>query len=203
MEIQLSWIEWLGFASAIIYIYFSINKKIWLWPTGILSSLFYIGVFFIARLYADMILQVYYLIVSIYGWIIWKSKHNNEDENEFKIIKVSKEIGLKIFGVFVLLYVLLALVLLYLPSLIGVPSSDMPYLDAFTTAGSFVATWMLVKKMIEQWLLWIVIDAVALGMYIYKGLYFTSILFLIYTIMAIWGYYAWRKDLKLQIVTIN
>ena len=82
LDIQFSWIEWFGFITALIYLYFSVNQKIWLWPMGILTSVFYMVVFFDARLYADMGLQLYYLVVSITGWIIWKSKQQQEQKQK-------------------------------------------------------------------------------------------------------------------------
>jgi nicotinamide mononucleotide transporter len=74
--------------------------------------------------------------------------------------------------------------------------SPIPYWDAFTTSGSIVATWMLARKMIENWIFWVVIDFVALGTYLYKGLFATTVLFLVYTFMAVIGFYKWKKSLK-------
>jgi nicotinamide mononucleotide transporter len=80
--------------------------------------------------------------------------------------------------------------------LINFTDSEIPYWDAFTTAGSFVATWMLARKIIEHWLIWIIVDSVSLGLYIYKGLYATVILFAVYTLLAVMGYIEWKKELK-------
>ncbi len=199
-DFSFSWLEWFGFVSAIIYLYFSVNQKIWLWPMGIVSSLFYMIVFYYTRLYADMILQLYYLVVSIWGWIFWHDRQIDEGNEKIKIQKVTNKTYIRLLVAFCILYVLLAYLLLTVPSALNITASDMPYWDAFTTAGSFVATWMLVKKIIEQWLIWIIIDSVAMGMYMYKGLYFTAFLFLVYSVMAAWGYFAWLKDIKKQSV---
>ncbi|WP_430932680.1 nicotinamide riboside transporter PnuC [Saccharicrinis sp. 156] len=196
IEIQFSWVEWFGFVTALVYLYFSINQRIWLWPMGILSSAFYIAVFFDARLYADMVLQVYYLVVSILGWIMWRRRQVEEHASKIQINKLDKNMTLKLLLSFGVLYVVLAYVLIEVPPWVGIASSDLPYWDAFTTAASFVATWMLAKKLIDQWLIWIVVDFVSMGMYIYKGLYVTAILFFVYTIMAIWGYLSWWRDYK-------
>ncbi|TLX71496.1 nicotinamide mononucleotide transporter [Labilibacter sediminis] len=203
MEFQLSWIEWVGFIAALIYLYFSVNQKIWLWPMGILSSLFYMIVFFKTHLYADMILQLYYLVVSIIGWMLWRERQIEEGKEKTHIVKASSPMLLKLLLVFVLLYVFLAYLLVTVPPMLNIASSDLPYWDAFTTAASFVATWMLAKKMIDQWLVWIVVDAVAMGMYIYKELYLTSVLFFVYSAIAVWGYYAWLADLKKERISIN
>ncbi len=195
---EFSWMEGIGAVAALIYLYFSVNQKIWLWPMGILTSAFYMAVFFDAHLYADMILQLYYLVVSVMGWVIWRNRQVTEHKETTQILKTSKPTLLKLLIVFAVLYVVLAWALLNVPSMLNIAASDMPFWDTFTTAASFVATWMLAKKFIEQWLIWIVVDFVAMGMYIYKGLYITAILFVIYTVMAIWGYYAWLRHFKLQ-----
>lgn len=197
-DIQFSWIEWVGFIAALVYLYFSVNQKIWLWPMGIITSAFYMAVFYDARLYADMALQVYYLVVSISGWIMWKSRQDEECRTKTTIIKVNNIMAGKLFFAFVILYGVLAYLLINIPPLLNVEASDLPYWDAFTTAASFVATWMLAKKMIDQWIVWVVVDFVAMGMYVYKGLYVTAILFFIYTIIAVWGYFSWLQDYKKQ-----
>ena len=195
-EIVFSWIEWVGFITALIYLYFSVNQKIWLWPMGILTSAFYMWVFFDVRLYADMVLQVYYLVVSIMGWIMWHSKQQEEHCEKIKIVKLTKNITIQLVLAFVGIYAGLAYVLIVIPPLLGISASDLPYWDAFTTAASFVATWMLAKKIIDQWIVWIVVDFVAMGMYLYKGLHVTAVLFFIYAVIAIWGYFSWLKDYK-------
>ncbi|SMO77464.1 nicotinamide mononucleotide transporter [Saccharicrinis carchari] len=198
-----SWIEGVGTLAALVYLYFSVNQKIWLWPMGILTSAFYMAVFFDARLYADMILQVYYLVVSVVGWIIWRSRQLNEHKETTRILKTTKNRAALFLLAFGLLYGLLTFLLITVPPMLNIAASDMPYWDAFTTAASFVATWMLAKKYIEQWLIWIVVDFVSMGMYIYKGLYITVILFAIYTVMAVWGYFAWLSHLKTQQKTVQ
>ncbi len=200
---EFSWMEGIGAFAALVYLYFSINQKIWLWPMGILTSAFYMAVFFDARLYADMILQVYYLVVSVMGWMIWRNRQEEEHQEITQILKTSKQMALMLLLAFVILYAALTWALIKVPSMINIAASDMPYWDAFTTAASFVATWMLAKKLIEQWLIWVVVDFVAMAMYLYKGLYITAILFVIYTVMAIWGYFAWLRYLKLQKATAN
>jgi len=200
---QFSWVEWVGFFSALIYLYFSINQRIWLWPMGIISSLFYIVVFFNNQLYADMVLQFYYFIVSIIGWILWRDKQITEGKKKTQIIRMSKKVFVILFVVFVLLYVLLTYLLITLPSMLHISSSELPYWDAFTTAAGFVATWMLVKKMIDQWLIWVVVDIVAMAMYVYKELYPTSVLYFIYSIFAVWGYFYWLGDLKKENVIVE
>ncbi|HSH52142.1 MAG TPA: nicotinamide riboside transporter PnuC, partial [Bacteroidales bacterium] len=110
--------------------------------------------------------------------------------DDLKISKVGFPISLYLVLATAVLFGIIAFIL------VNFTDSEIPYWDAFTTAGSFVATWMLARKIIEHWLIWIIVDAVSLGLYIYKGLYATVILFAVYTLLAIIGYIEWKKELK-------
>lgn len=160
---------------------------------------YFSGSFFQNQLYADMGLQWYYVIVSIYGWVHWK---RDNKANTVEITNVSIRQIIALIVVCVLVYVLILQTLLWLPDQLGIRGSDMSYLDAFTTAASIVATWMLARKLIEHWMIWVVINFMSTGMYVYKGMYFYAVLFLIYTIGAIWGLMEWNKYLKKKEVVV-
>ncbi len=186
--------ELFGFIAGILYIFFSIRQNILLWPVGIITSAAYIAVFLKSTLYADMGLQVYYLVVSIYGWYHWlKGKSTNKDSGQIVIIKAEIK---QWFGISLSIIVLTA-VLYYVMK--NYTNASNPFCDGLVSAGSIVATWMLAQKMIEQWLLWIIIDGISIGLFIYKNLYLTAVLFSIYTILAVIGYIQWKKQFKLQI----
>ena len=187
--LQANWIELLGSVLSIIYLYLSIKQKASLWIFGFLCSALYVVVFFQSKFYADMSLQFYYLVVSVFGWISWKA---GKPENR-KELPVKRTTPLS--GVIILLIALI-LYFVYYFILTGYTDSPLPKADSFTTALSIVATWMLVRKMIEHWWLWIIVDSVSAGLYFYKALYPTAILFVIYTIMAIIGYLQWKKSLS-------
>jgi len=185
------YIEILGSILSVIYLYLSIKQKVSLWIFGFLCSALYIVVFFQSKFYADMTLQFYYLGVSIYGWFSWKEKAK----------QTGKELPIKttsLRNVLILLPITIIVLFLYYYVLKNHTDSPLPFADSFTTALSITATWMLAKKMIEHWILWIIVDSVSAGLYFYKELYPTTILFVIYTIMAVIGWIQWRKDLKLQ-----
>ena len=184
-----NYIEILGAILGLAYIFFSIKQHILTWPTGLLTSALYVVVFFNARLYADMGLQVYYVIISIYGWYFWLSG-KKQNEKKVGVRSTRKILWLKLAVVSIALYALLLFILS------NYTNSDVPHMDSVTTALSIVATWMLARKYIEHWLLWIFIDGFSAGLYIYKGLWATVILFIVYTVMALLGYIEWRKDLK-------
>ena len=186
--LQANWIELLGSALSIIYLYLSIKQKVSLWIFGFLCSLLYVVVFFQSKFYADMSLQFYYLGVSVFGWISWKAG-KPENRKELPVKRTTPLSGA------IILVIALVLYFLYYFILSEYTDSPLPKADAFTTALSIVATWMLARKMIEHWWLWIIVDSVSAGLYFYKALYPTAILFVIYTIMAIIGYRQWKKSL--------
>jgi len=199
MDSVLTWlsanyIEALGTIASIIYLYFSIKQKIWLWPLGLISSAFYVYIFFNAKIYADMGLQVYYVLISIYGWYAWaKANEKSGNKSKIKTIKGKKQLTLYLSMSALLLFLCLSQILIYFTD------SSIPYIDAFTTALSIVATWMLAKRYIEHWQVWIVVDAISSVVYLYKGLYFTVFLYAIYTVMAVVGFNEWMKDSKIRL----
>jgi len=192
-----SWVltELLGFITALVYLYFSVKQKIWLWPFGILTSTLYILIFFNSRFYADMGLQVYYLFISFYGWYYWYSKAQKQNQGKLPVSRIKSNQIVRLVFITLALYWIIVLALKNVPSWLDIPASDLLYWDAFTTAASIIATWMLARKILEHWIVWILVDSLSLGLYIYKGLFVTSFLFFIYTLIAIYGYFEWKKEL--------
>lgn len=188
-------IELIGALLGLLYIYFSIKQHILTWPTGLFTSLLYIAVFFQSGFYADMGLQVYYVTISIYGWYFWlKGGQKNSDghQKQLPARKTPKKLFVNLLLVTIIIYAGILFILL------NFTNSTVPYMDSLTTALSISATWLLAKKYIEHWLIWIFVDIFSAGLYVYKGLWPTVILFLIYSVMAVLGYIEWKKDLKKQ-----
>lgn len=183
-------LEVFGVVTSLLYLFFSIRQSLALWPLGILSSAVYVAVFFQSQLYADAGLYIYYVVVSIYGWWNWHRGRSESQQKDDLPVTQTRPTEWGYLGLIsLLLFALLAWALQQ-------TDSDVPYGDAFTTALSAIATWMLAKKRIEQWLIWIVVDLFAMGLYIYKQLYPTAGLFAVYTIMAVIGYGQWKRHLK-------
>ena len=182
------YVELLGTAFSIAYLYFSIKQNILLWPLGIISAIFYLVVFYQSKFYADMALNGYYLVISIYGWIIWR-RAREKMGMKMPITRLKLKLGLVLIIVTGILYFVIGKIL-YLYT-----DSPIPYWDAFTTSASIVATWMLAKKILEHWIIWVIVDLVSMGLYIYRGLYPTTFLFAVYTTMAVIGFIKWRKEL--------
>ncbi len=190
------YIEILGAISGLLYLYFAIRQKIWLWPLGLITSALYVYVFYGERLYADMGMNIYYVVISIYGWYYWLHGRGSQETNTLRISTLTQKLVVILLIITACIYVVLVYMLKKLPELLNVEVSELLYWDAFTTAASIVATWMLARKIIQHWLIWIVVDAVSLGLYVYKGMYPTVVLFLVYTLMAFKGYIEWKKDLQ-------
>ncbi len=177
----------------LLFIYFEIKENKLLWVTGLATSVFYIYVFFVAKLYADMSLQLYYVVVSIYGWIKWTQAGNkNNTKEELPISRLTNSLAFKLLLSTTVIYFLIAYIL------VNYTDDAFPYWDAFTTALGIVGTWMLAQKILEQWLVWIVADAVSLCLYFYKEMYPTVVLFAVYTALAVLGYYRWKKTFLKQ-----
>lgn len=197
MALMLSWIvanyiEVVGAVFGLIYLYLEIKENMWLWPVGLITSGFYVAVFFSAKLYADMGLQVYYLAISIYGWYKWKYGTGSDTSDNLPIVRLNAGLALKLLVATVLLFFGIAEVLKRFTD------SPVPYCDAFTTSLSFVATWMLAKKIIEMWWIWVIANFASLCLFFWRGLYPSVVLFFFYTVMAVVGYYSWKKSLAEQ-----
>lgn len=183
-------IEVLGAILGILYIRFSIRQNIFTWPTGILTSALYIVVFFNSALYATMVLQFYYVGISVYGWYYWVNGKRDDNKSLLPVQTANKKLWVKLAAISALLYLIILFIL------IRFSDSDVPFLDSLTTSLSIVATWMLAKKYVENWLIWIFTDIVSVGLYIFKSLWPTVLLFVVYTVMAYLGYIEWKKDLN-------
>jgi nicotinamide mononucleotide transporter len=192
---QNNFIEIFGAITGIIYVFLEIRQNLWLWPVGIITSAVYIWVFFTSKFYADMSLQVYYLAVSILGWIWWKKGSSGSVEQSgqghgLKVNRIDRRRGIILVIVFFILYFCLWFILSELTD------SPVPVWDAFLTSLSIVATWMLAKKIYEHWYLWIVVNSMSAFVFILRGLYPTVVLYVVYCIMSFAGLAEWKKDLE-------
>lgn len=195
MELIIKWlsgnyIELLGAILGIAYIFFSIRQNILTWPVGLLTSILYVWVFLVSKLYADMGLQMYYVVISIYGWYEWLSGNQSGKSETLKVSRLTFKLGQVLSVVSLLIFFLIWFVLK------NYTDSPVPMADALATSLSIVATWMLARKILEHWLVWIFVDAFSIGLFWYKGLFPTVILFIVYTFMAYIGFVEWKKELK-------
>jgi nicotinamide mononucleotide transporter len=193
------YIEVFGAITGIIYVFLEIRQTIWLWPVGFVTSGVYVWIFFTGKLYADMSLQAYYVVISVLGWYWWARGRRSEGENgrnreqEIKTLEVSRlklRTGIALAVVFVILYSVMYMVLSRLTD------SPVPQWDAFLTSLSIVATWMLARKIYDHWFLWIVVNIVSVVLYFTRGLYPTVVLYVVYAVMSFIGLKAWKKTFR-------
>lgn len=183
-------IEIIGAVIGIIYLILEYKANKWLWPVGVLMPIVYVWIFFESKFYADMGINIYYFFASIYGWIKWN--RGKDEQNELSIRHTPTRYVLPLAVVGILLFSAIAFVL------VRFTDSPVSYGDAFTTALSIVAMWMLAQKYIEQWWLWFAVNIVSCGLYVWKGLYPTAGLFSVYSVISIFGYYKWKRMIAKQ-----
>lgn len=181
--------EALGFITGAICVWLTVKQNIWNWPIGIANNLFYIVLFFEARLFADMSLQVVYVVLGGLGWYWWL--HGGENRTKLLVAKTSLPHAAVLAAITVIATTGLTL---FLQSV----NDSAPFLDALTTVLSLVAQYMLTRKLLENWYVWISVDVVYIGLYIYKELYLTSFLYLIFLTMCIAGFIQWRKAFQAE-----
>lgn len=187
------WIEIFGVVTGILYVILEVRQNSLLWPLGIITSATYIYVFFTGKFYADMGLQVYYVLISIYGWYFWSRGGMKGEQEELPVVRINRQQLILLFVSFVVSWAGIWYIL------DNYTDSTIPLGDAFTTAMAIVATWMLTRKIIEQWFLWIIANVVSIALYIYKGLYPTVILYAVYAGMSIYGYQEWKRSIKMRL----
>ena len=182
LEINLSLTETVAVFFSIIYVVLAAKESVWCWAAALISVSIYIYICFKAQLYAETGLQVFYFIMAIYGYFSWKKNNSLLRINE---LAISNHILIMILGS------LLTFILGFYLS--AYTDSQLPIVDSFTTVFSVIATYMVVKKILSNWLYFIIIDAVSIYLYFSRDLHMTALLFSIYTIIAIIGYWKWSK----------
>jgi nicotinamide mononucleotide transporter len=188
-----TWVEWFGTITGALCVYLAAKENIWNWPIAILSVTTYIYIFYNAQLYGDTFLQVYFLATCIYGWYYWtygKSKNTKAD-------RPVSSLKTKEWLIIAVLQIVLFLVGGYY--LDTKTDTDVPYIDAFCTVGSLIAQYLLTRKIIENWIIWIVVDIIYIPLYIHKDLLATAVLYFIFLFIAAKGYMDWKKSLQKEL----
>lgn len=200
-------LELCGTVFGLLSVYFSIKKNIWVYPTGIISTAIYVYLLFQAGLLGDTMINVYYTVMSIYGWVLWA--RNAKDHIHVDVSRATKkqwQFGLLLF---MLSLGVVTLVYYYKPFIdnhfsmqgvdLGLYHLDWAnWLDVATTSIFLVGMWFMAKRKIENWIFWIIGDLICVPMMIYKGLGITSLQYLVFTVMAVAGYFEWKKTKRPQ-----
>lgn len=208
LDYPMSYLEFFGTVFNIWCVYLAAKNKIATWPIGILGVICYIFLFYQIQLYSDFVEQLYFFASGIYGWYVWHkmAKGVKDKAAEIPVLKNSRKenaVWLAVIagGSLVLGY-LMRHIDSYLPALFPLPAS-FPYLDAFTTVMSFAAQFIMAKKRVECWYLWILVDIIGIGLYYTKGVKFIALEYVIFLVLATKGLIDWRKKLSAQTVLVK
>lgn len=183
--LQASIFEKIGFVFGLLAVWYLIKESVLTWPAGIIYCLVSFYVYWNAKLYQDFLLTIFFLVMNIYGWYIWKNPPKHAEELPITNVKTK--------NMAIILLVSFVLIGIFGYSFNRFTDASLPYWDATTTVLSLSAMFMTAQKKIENWILWFVVDVVASSLYFYKGLYFYSVLYFVYLAMAVAGYINWRK----------
>ncbi|MEP0006561.1 MAG: nicotinamide riboside transporter PnuC [Balneola sp.] len=185
---QTSGLEWVAVICGVASVIYSMRENILVYPTGIISVLIYVYLAFEYKLYADMGVNGYYFVMSVYGWYYWTNTDGNKDQIPVTINSLRENfysVGILGGSFGILVFVL-----------INFTDSDVPFWDATTTAFAILGMWLMARKKLENWIAWIITDLISIPLYFHKGLVLTSFQFLIFTVLATMGYFAWKKSLE-------
>ena len=187
--LEWSALEVIAAAFGVISVYLSTRQNIWSWPTAIVNVALYTVVFYQGRLYGQMGLQPIYLALSVYGWYQWL--HGGEQHTELRVSRA----GPRLLGVLAVLSLVLWLAL---AAVLRQTDAALPWLDALLTTTSLVAQWMMTRKILENWLIWIAVDVVYVPMFVSQSLYATAVLYAAFLVLAVMGYAEWRRSLVMR-----
>ena len=188
-------LEIFAVCSAILYLILAANEDVRCWYAALFSSLLYMYIMYTAGLMMESFLQIFYICMAIYGWYIWSSKINVEQELKIRSWKMQYHLYT------ITIVTLLAIITGFF--LEKYTQAALPFLDAFTTWGAIITTYMVAKKIIENWIYWFVIDSISIYLFMSRELYLTSLLFFIYLIIIIFGYRSWMKKLNTDETIVN
>ena len=181
----------------ILSVWFAKKNKILVYPTGIISTLIYVWILFKNQLLGDLIVNAYFFLMSIYGWFFWSRKNEGNFQNNISRLNLNESI----FGLIIFTFGFITINHLY--NLSNWEENYVSSIDTLTTAIFCSAMWFMARRKIEHWILWIIGDIISVPLYIYKGLYFTSIQYLIFTIIALLGFFKWLRELNKKKLTVK
>ena len=180
-------LEVLGFVTGLCYLWYEYHASARLWIFSIIMPMIGMVLYFNKGIYADFAINIYYFLIAIYGYVAWTFNFSKKQKEELPISRIKLRAAVVCAVVAAVLWLGISYVLR------TYTDSTVPYIDAFTTSLSIVAMWMLARKYVEQWLVWIMVDAVSAGLYFYKGIPFYGVLYAIYTAVAYFGYRRWLR----------
>jgi nicotinamide mononucleotide transporter len=191
---QIDILEFLGMVFGLLTVWYLIKQNILTWPAGITYVLISFVIFWKIQLYGDFILHIFFLVLNIYGWYYWT---RSKGEKELPVTTLTFKHNLLLAGVTLVGVVVFGYFLQQLPNMVsGLQPAALPYWDATTSILSVTGMWLTTRKKIENWYYWLVVNILATGIYIYKGIYFYALLYFVYIFLVSSGLIAWRKSMK-------
>ena len=185
-----TWLEYIAVFSGIVSVWFSRKENIWVYPTGLINTTFYIYLSFEGSLFGEATVNLYYTIMSIYGWILW-AKKDQQKEHIVIIRWSSRREWIEELMFFSFFYIVIFAALSFLKR--DFAPGAIPWADAFASATAFTGMWLMARKKVESWYWWILTNIASIPLYFVKHYVFTSVYYLILLIMAVWGLMEWRK----------
>ena len=193
LQYQVSYVELIATLFGLISVYFASKASILTWGTGIVNEIFLFMLFFQVQLYPDMFLQVYFFVVTVYGWYHWKTNTGEKTISTIHFKSAIQIIASIVTGTLIAGYIFTN-IHTYLPVYFKLPAAY-PFTDSFIMVSSIVATVLLAKKKIENWYIWISLDAVCVVVYLKKEVYFLSAEYFIFLGLSAYGLYHWKKQI--------
>jgi nicotinamide mononucleotide transporter len=198
----ISWIELLGTIFGLWSVWLAARENILTWPIGIVNIFFFFLVFYQVQLYSDMTEQVYYLVTTVYGWVLWSTAKHVQGRRKVKEIPITilsrnHRIMLIVGGVIAVtgLTVFMMNIHLILPVLFPDPAA-FPFWDALSTVGSFIAQFIMARKKLETFPIWIGVDVINIILFFFQGIYFIAVEYVLFLVLAIMGFSRWRKGYR-------
>lgn len=182
-----TWLEALAFVLALANIACNVFEIHWGWPLSIVASALYVWLFYVSKLYGEAGVNVFFAIASVWGWWQWLRGRRTDSDAPLHIVRLTRRGVLWCVVGYAAAWLLCALLLR------TVTDSTVPWADGFVTAGSIIGTVLLARKFIENWPLWLLVNAASVALFAYKGLTLTVLLYVIFFLLAIWGWLGWRK----------
>lgn len=190
MELKLV-LQIVGTLLGLLYLWLEYKANIWLWIVGAIMPMVHGVLYLNSGIYADAAMQLYYVLAGVYGLCVWMRGTKRAE----RVVPIQHTPSKWIFSL-VAVYVVLHVAMYYVLS--EFTDSRVPFFDSMSTALSIVAMWMLSRKLVEQWLVWLVVDMISVGLYLYKGIPITAMLYTLYCALAVAGYMRWRKQVLIK-----
>ena len=189
---QIEALEATGLVTGVLCVWLLVRQNVWTWPLGLAYALVSLVVFYQARLYADLGMHAYYVVMNAYGWWYWTRGSRSAAETSLPVVNAPRPVVWALLAIFAVATVAIAV------TLDRFTDAALPYWDTAANVASFLAMWMTARKYIENWYVWFVVDVALTAIYLYKDIEFYAVLYCIYLGMAVAGWWAWRRTMQLR-----